>query len=318
MATSDISRRSDDETLIHHCLAGDESAFGFLVHKYKELVYAYAFQKVSNYADAEDITQEVFIRSYRNLGKLRYPHNFRSWLYTIGANECKRHLAKRLRRQEREFSLDDAPEEALGCESDFSQKTADWQIDLEEAMENLPEGNRIAVSMFYMSDCSLKEISDYLGVSVNTVKSKLFRARQQLGNMLERYGNALSENKLRGGFVMQIMEQLHRIPRPTIPPAWQRSMPRHIPITIATALCILLGVLGSLVGGWWIAVPAASFGAVACCVVSGLAQLRTPLRVWLYLFTAPAFIAWKLPLLARVMLRKADTAWRRTPRDGEL
>jgi RNA polymerase sigma-70 factor (ECF subfamily) len=94
MANSDTGRRLDDETLVHHCLAGDKSAFGFLVHKYKDLVHVYACQKVWNYADAEDITQEVFIRAYRNLAKLRYPHNFRSWLYTIASNECKRFLSR--------------------------------------------------------------------------------------------------------------------------------------------------------------------------------------------------------------------------------
>lgn len=215
MASSDINRRSDDETLIHHCLAGDEDAFGFLVHKYKDLVYAYACQKVSNYTDAEDITQEVFIRAYRNLANFKHPHNFRSWLYAIASNECKRWLAKRRKRQEKEVSLEGTPEDSLGFEADFSKIPTDWQIDLEEAIGNLSEDNRIVVSMFYMSDCSLKEISEYLGISVNTVKGKLHRARQQLGNMLlERYGRVLSENKLKGGFIMAIMEQLYHISHP--------------------------------------------------------------------------------------------------------
>ena len=67
----------------------------------------------------------------------------------------------------------------------------------------------IAVSMFYMGDRSLKEISEFLGVSVNTVKGKLYRARQQLGNALsERYGSLLKSHKLKGGFLMQFMEQI--------------------------------------------------------------------------------------------------------------
>lgn len=215
MASSDINRHSDDETLIHHCLAGDEDAFGFLVHKYKDLVYAYACQKVSNYTDAEDITQEVFIRAYRNLATFKHPHNFRSWLYTIASNECKRWLAKKRKHQEKEVNLEDVPAENLGFEADFSKTPTDWQIDLEEVIRNLPEDNRIVVSMFYMSDCSLKEISEYLGVSVNTVKGKLHRARQQLGNMLlERYESVLKKNKLRGGFTCKVMKQLHHISHP--------------------------------------------------------------------------------------------------------
>jgi len=107
----------------------------------------------------------------------------------------------------------------------FSKAPTDWQIDLEKAIESLPEDKRLVVTMFYMSDCSLKEISEYLGVSVNNVKVKLHRARQELGNKLERYGRVLSENKLKGGFIMQILEQIQNIPRPTMPPAWQRHLP---------------------------------------------------------------------------------------------
>ena len=75
--------------------------------------------------------------------------------------------------------------------------------------------------MFYMGDHSLKEISEFLGVSVNTVKSKLYRARQQLGNALsERYGSLLKSYKLKGGFLMQFMEQIHHIPSPTMASSW--------------------------------------------------------------------------------------------------
>jgi RNA polymerase sigma-70 factor (ECF subfamily) len=244
---SEMNYRSDDETLVYHCLAGDENAFGFLVHKYKDLVHAYAYQKVSNYEDAEDITQEVFIRGYRNLAKLRYPHKFRSWLYTIASNECNRWLAKRLWRREKEISLEQAPEDAYSFEADFAATPTDWQLELDEALEKLPEGNRTALSMFYMSDCSLKEISEYLGVSVNTVKVRLHRGRRQLGNALsERLGYALSEKKLKGGFIMQIMEQLRHISRPMIPPAWQGYLLRQIPTAIAMAACVLMGVLGLL------------------------------------------------------------------------
>ena len=221
MEDLDMSQRYDDEALVCHCLSGDKKAFTFLVHKYKDLVHAYACQRVGNYADAEDITQNVFIRAYRNLAKLRYPHNFRSWLYTIASNECNRYLSRKLKYERREVNLEDVNEEDLKFEADFSRTPTDWQVDLEEAMLNLPEDSRIAVSMFYMSNCSIREISEYLGVSINTVKSKLRRARQKLGDMLESYGNALSKNRLKGGFIMQVMEQLHRMPLPTIPPAWR-------------------------------------------------------------------------------------------------
>jgi predicted DNA-binding protein YlxM (UPF0122 family) len=120
-------------------------------------------------------------------------------------------LAKKRRRREKEIDLECTPEESLGFEADCFRTPTDWQVDLEAAIDSLPEDNRIVVSMFYLSDCSLAEISEYLGVSTNTVKGKLYRARQQLGKMiLERYGGILRKNKLRGGFTYEIMKQLHQ------------------------------------------------------------------------------------------------------------
>ena len=83
---------SADQQIVSRTLAGDRDAFGILVHKYQEMVFAYAFQKVRNEADAQDVMQEVFLRAYRNLYALRHPHRFRSWLYTIMSNECNRAL----------------------------------------------------------------------------------------------------------------------------------------------------------------------------------------------------------------------------------
>ena len=86
---------SVDEKLVSQTLGGDRDAFGVLVHKYQEMVYTYAFQKVRNEADAQDIMQEIFLQAYRRLYQLRHPHLFRSWLYTIMSNECKRWLVAR-------------------------------------------------------------------------------------------------------------------------------------------------------------------------------------------------------------------------------
>lgn len=101
---------SDDETLVYHCLSGDGDAFAFLVHKYKDLIHAYAYQKVSNCTDAEDITRKIFIRAYRNLAKLRYPHNFHIWLHTIASNECNQWLSKKFQHREGEVNLEYTPE----------------------------------------------------------------------------------------------------------------------------------------------------------------------------------------------------------------
>ena len=238
---------SEDAALVQHCLSGDADAFGTLVHKYQEMVYAYAFQKAGNEADAKDIAQEVFLRAYRHLDSLKSPHQFRTWLYTIMSNECKRWLARTARNRKRETRLEEATDDALQVEPEYARKQDDWQLDLEQALEKLSDDSRIAVSMFYMSNCSLKEIGEFLGVSANAVKVKLYRARQQLGHVLsESYGSHLKDHRLKGGFLMHFMEQIRQVRRPIIRPSWREQIIRQIPLTVASTFCVLLGVLGML------------------------------------------------------------------------
>ena len=236
---------SADEQLVSQTLAGDRDAFGVLVHRYQEMVFAYAFQKVRNEVDAEDIMQEVFLRAYRNLYSLRHPHRFRSWLYTIMSNECNRWLARAAKTHRSEVQLAHASDDDLRVQPGHTVPTEGWKVDLEQAIAALSDENRVAVSMFYMGDCTLKEISDFLGVSVNTVKTKLHRARQQLGRSLsERYGKVLKSRKLRGGFLMQMMEQLRHTPMPTMGFAWSGATVGKTAFSLITVLCILIGLVG--------------------------------------------------------------------------
>ena len=236
---------STDEKLVSQTLAGDRDAFGVLVHKYQGMVYTYAFQKVRNETDSQDITQEVFLRAYRCLYQLRHPHRFRSWLYTIMANECNRWLARVTKIRQREIALEHAADDALRVEPAHTVPTEGWEVDLEQAISALSDDNRAAVSMFYMGDCSLKEISEFLGVSVNTVKGKLYRARQQLGNTLcEHYGKFLKSHKLQGGFLMQFMEQIRHFPSPTMGFTWSSATVSKTLFSLITALCVLIGLIG--------------------------------------------------------------------------
>ena len=237
---------SADEQLISKTLAGDRDAFGLLVHKYQEMVFAYAFQKVRNEADAQDVTQEVFLRAFRNLYALRHPHRFRSWLYTIMSNECNRWMERAAKTRQREMMVADAGDNDLHVQASHTVPAEDWRVDLEQAISALPDDNRVAVSMFYMGDCSMKEISEFLGVSVNTVRGKLHRARQQLGDALsEHYGRLLKSHKLRGGFLMQMMEQIRHVPAPAMGLAWSSATIGKTVFSLITALCILIGLFGA-------------------------------------------------------------------------
>ena len=237
---------STDEQLVSRTLAGDRDAFGELVLKYQQMVFAYAFQKLRNEVDAQDVMQEVFLRAYRNLYGLRHPHRFQSWLYAIMSNECNRWLARAAKTRRHEVQLAQSSGNDLRVEPAHTVPTEGWTVDLEQAISTLSEENRVAVSMFYMGDCSLKEISEFLGVSVNTVKTKLHRARQQLGNALsEHYGRLLKSHKLKGGFLMQFMEQIRHIPAPTVGFAWSGATIGKTVFSLITVLCVLIGLIGA-------------------------------------------------------------------------
>ena len=237
---------STDEQLVSRTLAGDRDAFGELVHKYQQMVFAYAFQKLRNEVDAQDVMQEVFLRAYRNLYALRHPHRFRSWLYAIMSNECNRWLARAAKTRRHEVPLAQSSGDDLRVEPAHTVPTEGWRVDLEQAISTLSDENRVAVSMFYMGDRSLKEISEFLGVSVNTVKTKLHRARQQLGNALsERYGRLLKSRKIRGGFLMQFMEQIRHVPAPAMGFTWSSATIGKTVFSLITVLCVLIGLIGA-------------------------------------------------------------------------
>ena len=81
--------RTEDGHIIQKCLDGDAAAFGLLVDKYKGSVYALAYAKLGDFHDAQDLTQEVFLKAYRKLRTLKRWDKFLSWLYAITSNSCK-------------------------------------------------------------------------------------------------------------------------------------------------------------------------------------------------------------------------------------
>ena len=227
---------------MNRCLEGDQAAFDFLVNKYKEVVHAYAYHKVGDYQDAQDIAQEVFIKAYSKLAQLKWPHRFQSWLYTIVSNECKMWRRSHSREREQEVSWEDVPVETLNEIAVRNHSDEDIELTVKSAMETLPGDNQLALSLYYMSDLSVKEIASFMGVSPNTVKGKLHRARKQLGERLEKMiGKHLSKEKLKAGFVLKVVDSIRDMPIPSIP---KPRPTRWMPIPISIGIAVLIGIIG--------------------------------------------------------------------------
>jgi len=234
--------RLDDELFVNRCLQGDQAAFTCLVSKYKEMVHAYAYYKVGDYQEAQDIAQEVFIKAYSKLGQLKWPHRFQSWLYSIVANECKMWLRKRSKDRERETPLEDVPADELSGLAMRPHDDEDMEENVIVAMESLPADNQLALSLYYMSNLSIKEIAYFLGTSPGNVKVKLHRARKQLGERLENMlGKQLGKKKLRSGLIVTVVNSIRDMPIPSLlkprPTKW-------MPIPISIGLALLIGIIG--------------------------------------------------------------------------
>ena len=227
---------------MNRCLQGDQAAFDFLVNKYKEVVHAYAYHKVGDYQDAQDIAQEAFIKAYSKLGQLKWPHRFQSWLYTIISNECKMWRRSHSEERDRETPWENVPVEDLNELAVRAHSDEDIELTVKSAMETLPGDNQLALSLYYMSDLSVKEIANFMGISPNTVKGKLHRARRQLGERLENMlGRQLEKKKLRSGFIITVVDSIRNMPIPSVP---NPPRMRWAPIPISIGIALLIGIIG--------------------------------------------------------------------------
>ena len=179
-----------DEELIARVLAGDDSAYGTLVTRYRDLVYTIAVRIVGDEEDADDVAQEAFVRAYRALPRFRGDSKFSSWLYRIATNRALTHLKKRKRRAQT-VDIDAGPHiEAAAIEGTHVESPEKFVLDDEfrrgvrEAVKELPSKYRVVVTLFYLEERSYKEVAETLGIPMGTLKTHLHRARALLKEIL--------------------------------------------------------------------------------------------------------------------------------------
>lgn len=175
----------DDVQLIQRILTGDESAFSALVNKYQKSVHALAWRKIGDFHIAEEITQDTFLQVYKKLPTLKDHNQFAGWLYVIANRRCIAWLRKkRLRMQSLESISEDILEKTAYASylAEQREKASDERRReiVDSLLEKLPDTERTTMILHYLGEMSCKAISKYLGVSLNTVKSRLSRARNRL------------------------------------------------------------------------------------------------------------------------------------------
>ena len=182
--------REDDIQLIRRILSGDDTAFETLVQKYQNSIHALAWRKIGDFHIAEEITQDTFLQVYKNLSQLRNSNQLLGWMYVIANRLCLKWLEKNKSVMQ---SLEDTPMEEIerasythhAAEQRETERTEQHHELVKKLLAKLPESERTVVTLYYLGKMTTKEISKFLGVSVNTITSRLQRARKRLQEQQE-------------------------------------------------------------------------------------------------------------------------------------
>ena len=172
---------TNERELVERCRRGDEGAFQELVDRYKTLVFALIARTVQDRSRAEDLSQEVFLRIHRGLPYFRGEARLSTWIYRIVANVCAQPPAAAA------VSLDDARtgERVVPPAADRQFGDLELRDRLEKAISRLPANYRLLIAAHYLDGVQYDDLAEALDLPLGTVKTQLFRAKQQLRRLLE-------------------------------------------------------------------------------------------------------------------------------------
>jgi RNA polymerase sigma-70 factor, ECF subfamily len=179
-----------DEQLVADYLRGNEQSFEFLVERYLRIIYSFVYRYVGNGQDADDITQDVFVKAWRNLKKFDQQKSLKTWIFAIAKNTAFDHLKKKKVIPFSKFENEEGENiitETLADPSplpDALLEKADIIRTLTSAMETLSPNYRMVLFLRYNDHFSFKEIAASLGEPENTIRSRHRRALIMLKNLL--------------------------------------------------------------------------------------------------------------------------------------
>ena len=182
-----------DELLIRRAQRGDADAFEQLLLEHQKNVYNLCYRMAGNPDDAMDLSQETFLRAWRCLDQYQFASAFSTWLYRLCSNICIDFLRRRRRQQTVPLTFEDADGEEQTYAVPDVQPLPEEQVELKltretlaAAMAQLLPEHRAVLQLRVVTEMSYEQIADVLDLQIETVKSRLSRARNQLKKILER------------------------------------------------------------------------------------------------------------------------------------
>ena len=177
---------TNDQILINQILAGDTNAFTLLVNRYKDLVYTLALRMLKNREEAEEVSQDTFIKTYKSLHKFKGDSKFSTWIYKVAYNSCLDQIKKN-KKYLNDVEINEFTEHQV--------KTIDNAFDalveeernqlIQDCLHLLPSEDGFLLTLYYFEEQSLDEIANIVGLTANNVKVKIFRSRKKLAGILK-------------------------------------------------------------------------------------------------------------------------------------
>ena len=238
--------RNSDTQLIQLTLDGDDAAFAELVEKYQKQVHALAWRKIGDFHFAEEITQDTFIRAHQQLRTLKKPQRFASWLYVIASNLCSTWLRNKNIRAQLQDNIDiTVDEEETYSEyilDENNRITGETQRNVvQKLLAKLGESERTVMTLHYLGEMSCTEIGAFLGVSANTIKSRLRRAQKRLQKEEPVIREALDNFQITPNLTDNIMREISRI-KPATPSSSKPIVPWAVAASTLVVVLLILGL----------------------------------------------------------------------------
>lgn len=180
----------NDQEYIDRVLEGDHSAFAALVDQYKHLVFTLAMQMVKHQEEAEEVSQDTFIKVFKSLRSYKGDSKFSTWIYRVAYNTCLDRIKKNKRKQQT-YTIDEMTENQIQDTEnalDIMEQEEKKQA-ITKCMDSLNPDDRALMTLFYFEELSLDEIGKVLNLKPNNVKVKLFRSRKRLATIMKQQLN---------------------------------------------------------------------------------------------------------------------------------
>lgn len=176
----------NDQHYINQIIEGNTNAFSVLVNQYKDLVFTLAFKMLKNKEEAEEISQDTFIKTFNSINKFKGDSKFSTWIYKITYNTCLDSLKKGKKDNNIVFIEDFNEYQVKVIENileNIDEKERNQKI--QECLQLLPSEEAFLLTLYYFDDQSIDEIAKVIDCNANNVKIKLYRSRKKLASILK-------------------------------------------------------------------------------------------------------------------------------------